>query len=165
VIVPRWEWRAFADDFGEADRRFDGLDPERVEESDETYVVVPTGDASVKVRDSLIDVKRLVVVDDDGLEQWTPVLKAPVQLAAAEVRVLLDALHVTGVRVHKRRAHYTVGGCMAERSDISSDDWAVRTIAVESEDPARVAATVRDLGFDPHGNTSLPRELALLTGG
>jgi hypothetical protein len=56
VIVPRWEWRAFAEDFGDVDRRFDALAPER---TDEIYVVTPAGDASVKVRDGLVDVSHL----------------------------------------------------------------------------------------------------------
>jgi exopolyphosphatase/guanosine-5'-triphosphate,3'-diphosphate pyrophosphatase len=190
VIVPRWEWRAFAEDFGDVDRRFDALAPERTDVSDEIYVVTPAGDASVKVRDGLVDVKLRMAVDADGLEQWKPVVKAPYPIAVADVRLLLDALHVTGgtlgreaytqdqlvaevlrphpelhgVRVHKRRVHYTLGGCMAERSEISTEHGEVRTIAVESEDPARLAATVRELGFDPRRNVSLPRELALLAG-
>ena len=46
--------------------------------------------------------------------------------------------------MHKRRAHYTVGGCMVELSELHGPTGATRTIAVESEDPARVVATVRD---------------------
>ena len=42
-------------------------------------------EASVKVRDGLMDVKRLEHVDDDGLEQWRPVMKAAFPLAQADV--------------------------------------------------------------------------------
>ena len=38
-IVPRWEWRTFGDDFGAADERFAALEPERVQESDELYLL------------------------------------------------------------------------------------------------------------------------------
>jgi exopolyphosphatase / guanosine-5'-triphosphate,3'-diphosphate pyrophosphatase len=190
AIVPRWEWRVFADDFGEADRRFDAAVPHAVHDSDETYVIAPVGDASVKVRDGLVDVKVRVATDGDGLEQWKPILKAPYPLSAPEVATVLAALCVpvpapardeytraqivdevlgphgelVAVRVHKRRAHYTFGGCLAERSEIRTVLGDRRTIAVESEDPGRVAATVRELGCDPRRNVSLPRELKLLAG-
>ena len=39
TIVPRWEWRTFGDSFGPAEERFAALTPERVQESDETYVL------------------------------------------------------------------------------------------------------------------------------
>ena len=118
-------------------------------------------DASVKVRDGLMDVKHLERVDDDGLEQWRPVLKAAFPLAAADVArpswtpsasrrrrsdaptaytldelVRLDGRTLLAVEVHKRREHYTVGGCMAELSEVRTAQGATRTIAVESEDPA-----------------------------
>jgi exopolyphosphatase/guanosine-5'-triphosphate,3'-diphosphate pyrophosphatase len=139
-IVPRWEWRTFAGSFDpDVDGRFDGLRPEHVDESDETYLVSPHSDASVKVRAGLVDVKAVVDVSDDGLERWKPILKAPYPLAGVAVGVLLQALGITvlpleheeytrdqlvdevirphpellPVRVHKRRAHYRLGGCMA----------------------------------------------------
>jgi len=85
-IVPRWEWRTFGDDFGEADTFFAGKSPERDQESDETYLLSTEGDASVKVRGGLMDVKELQGVDDYGLEQWKPVLKAEFPLGVEEVR-------------------------------------------------------------------------------
>ncbi len=51
TIVPRWEWRRFGDDFGEADTQFAAKPPERVQESDESYLLSTLSDASVKVRD------------------------------------------------------------------------------------------------------------------
>ena len=39
-----------------------------------------------------MDVKRLLAVDDEGLEQWTPVLKAPFPLRAEDIRFILDTL-------------------------------------------------------------------------
>ena len=46
--------------------------PERVEESDEIYVLSAESGDSVKVRDGHLDVKRLERVDGDGLERWPP---------------------------------------------------------------------------------------------
>jgi len=94
-IVPRWEWRTFGDSVGAADARFAALAPsERVQESDEVYLLSLKSDASVKVRDDLMDVKQLENVNDDGLEQWRPVMKSTFPLAAADVALLLLVLGV-----------------------------------------------------------------------
>src|SRR5215470_2513360 len=92
TIVARWEWRSFGASFGQAEARLASLQPERVQESDDLYLLSPASDASVKVRGGLMDVKQLERVDDDGLEQWMPVLKAPFPLAAADVGFVLDVL-------------------------------------------------------------------------
>jgi exopolyphosphatase/guanosine-5'-triphosphate,3'-diphosphate pyrophosphatase len=68
------------------------------------------------------------------------------------------------VAVHKRRAHYTIGGCMAELSEVRTGEGVRQTISIESEDPDRVAAAVRELGFDPRRNVNLQRELKTLAG-
>ena len=146
-IVPRWEWRTFGDDFGAAEEALGALEVERVEESDELYLLVREGDATVKVRHGLLDVKRLLAVDDDGLEQWVPVAKHPFPLSRDEVGAALARLRVAAppldreaytveelldavvrpvdallaVEAHKRRVRYTVGGCLAEICEIRTD--------------------------------------------
>jgi len=188
TVVPRWEWRTFGERFPRAEERLAALSPESVRESDELYLLSKAADDSVKVRDELLDVKKLEQVNDDGLEQWRPVLKAPFPLSAATVDSVLAALHASpqprgrsaytldelveevvrpsrqlaAVPVHKRRAHYTVSGCMAELTDVRTNNGSTRTIAVESEDPARVLAAVRELGLDTRPNVSFPRGLKAL---
>ena len=186
-MAARWEWRAFGDGFGEAEGRFG--EPERVQESDEVYLVSRLTDANVKVRDDLLDVKQLEHVDDDGLEQWTPVLKAEFPVTGDQVAAVLDRLGVavelsrdaysldeligevvaagpelSAVHVHKRRQRYTIGGCMSELTDLETDVGNTRTVAVESEDAAAVIAAVRDLGLADLPNTSFPRGLKALAG-
>jgi exopolyphosphatase/guanosine-5'-triphosphate,3'-diphosphate pyrophosphatase len=167
TIVPRWEWRTFAEAFGSAvDRRFDAVEPESVRETDEVYVLSRLSDSSVKLREQTIDVKVLREVSLDGLERWEPVLKAPTARPAEDFGALADALgvDVRSIRVHKRRAHYRLDGCMAERSQITTDHGSRETIGIESEDPDLVRATVAALGFTLAGNVNLPRELKLLAG-
>ena len=187
-IVPRWEWRAFGRSFAAAEERFGAQPPERVQESDELYVLSKTVDENVKVRDGLLDVKQLENVNADGLEQWVPVLKEPFPLAASTAAAVLERLAVPvhspehdqytldefvrelvapspallAVQVHKRRQRYTVGGCMAELTDLRTDVGETRTVAVESDDPDRVIATVRELGLASFPNTSFPRGLKAL---
>ncbi len=136
-----------------------------------------------------MDVKELQRVDEDGLEQWKPVLKAEFPLSAAQVESVLGALGVHGelareeyaldqllgdvvdpspdllsVEVRKRRRHVTLGGAMAELTDLGAGRGDTRTIAVESVDPALVTAAVRELGLDGRQNVSVPRGLKTLVG-
>ena len=166
AIVPRWEWRTFGAAFAEADRRFGALEPESVRETDEVYVLSRLSDSSVKLRERTIDVKVLREVSVDGLERWEPVLKAPTARPAEDIGALADALGVDvhAIAVHKRRAHYHLDGCMAERSRIVTEHGTRETIGIESEDPDLVRATVGALGFHLAGNVNLPRELKLLAG-
>jgi exopolyphosphatase / guanosine-5'-triphosphate,3'-diphosphate pyrophosphatase len=190
AIVPRWEWRAFADSFGAVEETFDALSPERVEDSHEVYLLSLARDASVKVRGGKVDVKQLERVGDDGLEQWRPVLKAELPLSTNDAGSVLAALGAAApslarkeytleqlvdelvhpnadlltVPVQKHRAHYTIGGCMAERTEIETGGRTTRTIAVESEEAAAVAKVVGELGLAAYRNVSVPRGLKALLG-
>lgn len=189
-IIPRWEWRTFGENFGEADARYAALKPDNVHESDELYFLSTANDQNVKVRDDLMDIKTLEEVNADGLEQWKPVMKASFPLPAAEAKKVLDALGVTAppparaeytleqfvaelaepsgrlraVKVHKRRSRYRINGCMSEMTDVVADGRKTRTVALELEDAARVIATVRELGLDRYPNISYPRGLKQLVG-
>jgi exopolyphosphatase/guanosine-5'-triphosphate,3'-diphosphate pyrophosphatase len=167
-IVPRWEWRTFGDDLGAAEERLAALEPERVQDSDESYLLSRHSDASVKVRDGLMDVKRLEATNEDGLEQWRPVLKTEFTLSTQDLNVVLDALGLgadaRAVDVGKHREHFTIDGCMTELSTITTDAGSVRTIAIELEDPAVVIATVRALGLEGRANTCLARGLKAMLG-
>jgi exopolyphosphatase / guanosine-5'-triphosphate,3'-diphosphate pyrophosphatase len=189
-MIPRWEWRTFGSSFGPAEDRFAGLPVERVQEGSELYLLSRESDASVKLRAGALDVKQLQSVNDDGLEQWKPVLNAGFPLPASELGFVLEALgsgshplerpaytldqlldevvrpspQLMAVDVKKRRNHYTVGGCMAELTELETDHGATRTIAVESPDPAAVIAAVRDLGLGTRPNVSMARGLKALAG-
>jgi exopolyphosphatase/guanosine-5'-triphosphate,3'-diphosphate pyrophosphatase len=189
-IVPRWEWRWFGRRFGPAESRLAALAPGAVQESCETYLLSGAGD-NVKVRDALMDIKVLRETRRDGLEQWTPVMKAGFPLPAAEVAKVFAALRldppplhrasydleqfiaelavpsgrIRAIDVQKRRTRYSVAGCMAEMSEVIANGKPTRTIAVESADPAAVIAVVRSLGLSGYANTSYPRGLASLLDG
>lgn len=188
VIIPRWEWRSFGERFGEAESAVAGRPPDQVIETDEVYLLSDTGGDVVKVRHELMDIKRLHQVDDDGLEQWSPVMKAPLPLSAGEFTAVATALGVTSappartsysladlreeliepnphlleVAVHKRRQRYTVDGCMAELTDVRVGPNSTRTIAIESEEPALVIAAVRELGLASRPNVNVPLGLRSL---
>ncbi|MGZ6707315.1 MAG: Ppx/GppA phosphatase family protein [Solirubrobacteraceae bacterium] len=189
-IVPRWEWRTFGPRLGTAEARLEAMESTQVRDSDETYVLAHGREASIKARDGVMDVKRLERVDADGLEQWLPVVKAafplraegileaiaalgadvpPLQRDEYTLEQLLDEVvgpspQLMAIAVHKHRTHYTVDGCMAELTEVRTDHGTAKTIAVESEDPTRVVATVHALGLELQPNISLPRELKTLAG-
>jgi exopolyphosphatase/guanosine-5'-triphosphate,3'-diphosphate pyrophosphatase len=186
----RWEWRTFGERFVGAERRFAELAPERVQESVDLYLVARGADNTVKVRGGLMDVKHLERVDESGLEQWVPVLKAAFPLSAEDFGLVHGALgkaespvaqpdyslddalaelvgtsgDVVAVEVRKRRVRYSLGGCMAELTEAHSDRGSACTIAVESEELAQVVAAVRELGLGSLPNVSYPRWLAMLVG-
>src|SRR4029453_4259590 len=56
-VVPRWEWRTFGDDLGDAERWFAAHESERAQESDEAYLLSSQSDASIKVRGGQLDMK------------------------------------------------------------------------------------------------------------
>jgi exopolyphosphatase / guanosine-5'-triphosphate,3'-diphosphate pyrophosphatase len=188
--IPRWEWRTFGESFGPAEERLAAMTPDKVQESDETYLLSTQSDASVKIRDGLMDVKHLEAVNDDGLEQWLPVMKGEFPLSAADAASVLAELgmptmqldretyaldqlvgevlsqrpELRAVDVSKRRTHFTVGGAMTELSDLTVDGRPTRTIAIELTDPAVVIAAVRELGLADRPNTCMARGLKALAG-
>ena len=185
TVIPRWEWRVFGD-LEPGAGRLASRPAERTEESEELYLLARGSDASVKIRDGRIDVKHLLAVDEHGLERWMPVMRDSFPLPAAGVRTVLETLaatarvgvHAAGtpaelagasadvlsVPVRKRRVHYTIGGCMAELTELRTRGAATRTLAVESEDPARVRAVVRDLGMNERPVVCVARGLKALLG-
>jgi exopolyphosphatase/guanosine-5'-triphosphate,3'-diphosphate pyrophosphatase len=188
AIIPRWEWRTFGSSFGAADDALAELassgDPK---ESDELYLLA-TDDGNVKVRDGLMDIKVLREVDPAGLERWEPVMKHGFPLAAEDVSFVLQVLRVRQPRltrsaydldqlldelvrsigavreaeIHKRRTRFTLGGCMAELTDVIADGRSTRTVAVESEDAGAVLEAVRSVGLDNYLNVSYRRGLTAL---
>ena len=170
AIVPRWEWRAFGDSFGHAEEMLADSRAEKIEESDELYLVSSASDASVKLRGGLVDVKVRLAVAPDGLEQWKPVLKEQPPLGDSDLAVLGDAVRFRPpcelrlLEVGKRRARHTVGGCMAELTTFHVGGHTIKTIAVEHEDPYLVRAAVRELGLAGRPIACVARGLKAMVG-
>ena len=99
VIVPRWEWRSFGDRFGTAESALAALVPAIVE-TDEMYLLSDSASDVVKVRHELMDIKHLQVVDGDGLERWTPVMKAAFPLPPDAVDGVAAAIDARGCSLH-----------------------------------------------------------------
>ena len=59
----------------------------------------------MKIRDGLLDVKRLVQVSDEGLQQWIPIAKEPFPVEAEKLQTALAEL---GVEIPLAREAYTL---------------------------------------------------------
>jgi exopolyphosphatase/guanosine-5'-triphosphate,3'-diphosphate pyrophosphatase len=185
TIVPRWEWRTFGEPFGTAPDVLASVTADRVHESDEVYLLSAHGDASVKVRDELMDVKQLEQVNEDALELWIPTMKATFPLSPADVAAVFIAFNVPvptlerdtytldeleadlirpnpdlrALHVHKRRNRYVIDDCMVELSELSAGGAGIHTLAIESPDPDLVLAMVHRFELDQRRNVSVTRAL------
>lgn len=176
-IIPRWEWRTFAKSIETR------IDPatyplNRHVESSEIYLTSASAAGNPKIRDDKIDIKTLQRVNDDGLEQWQPVLKASFPLSVEQLAQVYRALNLaappdTGpckldallqmidanantwaVAVDKVRNQYDIDGCIVEVSEASFDGEAFQTVAAEDPDAALVSKTVARLGLLEHENVN-----------
>lgn len=173
TIIPRWEWRTFGETFGEAEAKIRSHGEAKARSSAETYIVSFDTPNNTKIRDGLLDVKKLEHVNTDKLEQWNPVLKSGFPLSGDILSLIYAAWNVkapssprkvltleqflaevvvphprlTVVAVAKERFGFTVDGCIVELANLTFDGKPIRTAAVENEDAALVIATVRKLGL------------------
>ena len=122
-IIPRWEWRTFAENLGAEGQRVLTRGEARVKESRETYVLSRRSDENTKIRDGLMDIKSLQAVNEDGLEQWCPIMKEKFPLSADKVQRLLDVLKVSAPA--ELRDSYTFGEFLSELVEIHPDLVAV----------------------------------------
>jgi hypothetical protein len=190
-IVPRYEFRAFATNFGlpvEKMRRRSAAP--QIEESQEVYFVARGDEVrGVKIRSGRLETKKLLRTRD-GLEQWRPGVSFHLPAEAAQLREelpsmmgppvrdvpgheyslagLVDALFAlpgVGVAdVFKRRFRFDVDGCRVEHDEVIVNGAAIESVSVESEDPAVVRALVSTLRLEPYENVSYPRAVRRILG-
>lgn len=190
VVVPRWEWRTFGD-LENVNEFLAALLAQPAAESEETYLLSRYSNASVKVRDGLLDTKALRQVTGTGLELWVPTMKAGFPLDGAALAATFDALglppsrtpeggvsadvlleellaprdELRAVRVGKSRHRSRLDDCIVEITDLVVDGAAtIRTVAAESSDPELVTATVSRLGLAGRANTCVSAGLKSLLG-
>jgi hypothetical protein len=191
-MIPRYEFRAFAQGFGStADRLRSRVPCDEIRESRETYFVTTcSADHNVKVRTGSLDIKQLVG-RRQGLEQWKPIFQEPFPVSIDAARsALCPALGIAeskferpaysfeqlvseivrpcpelvAVHVFKRRFRFTLGRCPAEIDELLINGAAIQSLAIESEAGEAVLAAVRDLGVAAYGNVNYPLALRRIVG-
>ncbi|MCL2215749.1 MAG: hypothetical protein FWB91_01885 [Defluviitaleaceae bacterium] len=174
MIIPRWEWRTFGQEFGEAEEKINRHEKGGFKKSEEKYILSKASNENVKIRDDLIDIKTLKQVNGDKLEQWYPAMKEGCPISKEKLEVLFrDFFKVTIpefkrdiytytefleelvipceqlciVDVYKERQAYEINNATVEIAETKFNGVPMRTICVEHTDPANVIATVRELSL------------------
>jgi len=170
-IIPRWEWRHFANDIKLAINLND-YEKTRHVESSEFYVLSKVCDENPKVRANKMDIKSLQQVNEDWLEQWKPIKRVDFPLPKDEMIELYRIFRLTPPKlmdkdysidefldmarnddrlmvfsVEKVRDLYDVDGCIVEYATVKVNGKEVRTAAAELEDPEKVKETVQKMGL------------------
>ena len=177
-IIPRWEWRAFAEGFGAVEERIMGLGEPFSRESSETYIMSRRSGDNTKVRDELMDIKTLRQVNEQQLEQWFPLMKSGFPLPKGELDKVcaswkidapdIDAMayddfigklvgeeaDLQAVAVYKLRHGFKLRGAILELAEVSFDGKPFKTICVEHEDPELVWSVVEELGLADRENVN-----------
>ncbi|MBT7311708.1 hypothetical protein HN843_08085 [bacterium] len=179
-IIPRWEWRSFGKDLGQAEKNLEKYECTRVLDSAEDYIVTTKGGNNVKVRDDKLDIKELRNTNDDTLEQWMPVLKVGFPCKAEEVARIFASFNMDApqfdkdeftydefineviggnkdlavVKVVKKRFGYMIGEVIVELAEVTFDGVAWKTMAVEHIDPELVMSVVKELELNTFDNVN-----------
>jgi exopolyphosphatase / guanosine-5'-triphosphate,3'-diphosphate pyrophosphatase len=177
-IIPRWEWRTFGSEFGDAEKNVRVFPEGKTRESDEIYILSEVSMDNTKIRDGLMDIKTLQQINSDKLEQWMPIMKGKFPINKEEITRVFNSFKVPltelnkdeytldefikelinpqiklkAVNVHKKRTGFTINSCIVEIAEVTVNNIPTRTIAVELEDPQVVITTVKNLGLDKFEN-------------
>ncbi|MEN8133435.1 MAG: hypothetical protein ABFS45_25360 [Pseudomonadota bacterium] len=192
AIIPRYEFRAFAQNYGLVENKIRSLSPcERYRESREIYILsADNKENNTKIRDDRMDIKVLEK-RKQGLELWSPRMKGDfpmdVETMSDEVfpalgvashqlnrssysleqflnEVIQNHRDLSAAQVSKYRFGFTVNGCITEIAQLLVNGAAIRTVAVESEDPEAVLQTKEILGLCEYENTSYPLAIKRIIG-
>ncbi|WP_456406884.1 hypothetical protein [Caldithrix abyssi] len=179
-IIPRWEWRTFGQDLRQGIKAIQAYPEGKVRKSGEIYILSEKSNDNTKIRDELMDIKTLLRVNQDGLEQWTVLLKAGFPIHINDLAIVYKAfnlplpylkkdeysydeylnnlispnkaLHI--VNVVKERHGFTINDCIVEIAYVTFNNQPIQTIAVEHADPELVIKTVKELGLDHYENVN-----------
>ena len=179
-IKPRFEFRTFARELGNVERRFRELATvEGIRESSETYLMSEgNNENNTKIRDALMDIK-VFVREERGLEQWNPRMKGAFPMEAAVLRdevfpafgvdlpelerevytleqylaeVIAPHPGLQAVSVFKRRFAFTINDCIAELGDVYVNGARIRTANLESVDVEAILEGMQMVGLEGYQN-------------
>lgn len=182
AIIPRYEFRAFAQNFGLAEEKMRKLSKlDKFRESSEIYILsLSNNENNVKIRFDTLDIK-VWVKEEKGLQQWKPRMQAefPVKMEVLRddvfpalgtavpqfnrseytlAQFLEDILtphpQLVLARVFKRRFGYTINGCIGEIAELLINGAAIKTMALESADIEAVLKVKQMLGLHEYENVN-----------
>ena len=182
AIIPRYEFRAFAQNFGLAEEKMRKLSKlDKFRESLEIYILSPSNNENnVKIRYHTLDIK-VWVNEEKGLQQWTPRMQAEFPMKMEVLRddvfpalgtavpefsrseyaleqfledIMIPHPELVFAQVLKRRFGYTINGCISEIAELMINGAAIKTIAVESVDVEAALKAKEMLGLQEYENVN-----------
>lgn len=190
MIIPRWEWRTFNDDFGPAEAAIKSHERTGHKISQEKYIISKVSDENIKIRDDLIDIKSLQEINGDKLEQWNPAMKEGFPTGKDKIEILFnqffkvappaltqdsytyqeflalvaDCPQLVIVDVEKERHIYTIEEATVEIAETKFNGVPMRTACVEHIDPALVISLVKKLGLVDFKNINYINAMKMAVG-
>lgn len=178
ISKPRFEFRTFGQDFDDEAYLMSRLSvpvPEKVwdRQSDEIYIVSRANDVNnTKLRDGKMDIKTFVT-EEEGLEQWNPLMKGEFPISAAVLRdevfpafqvsvpdlsqdtytteeflaMITEHSDLQAVKVHKHRFGYMVNDTICEVAEVLINGARLVTINSESTEIADILKTMELTGL------------------
>src|SRR5208283_3547941 len=157
--APRWEWRTFGARLSDIEAKVGLTAQIAPRQSDEIYLLNSSTPHSAKIRGGVLEVKRLLQVDSNGLEQWRPAFKARFPLSTPMVKSAFAALDLRplttrqgvchleeflaeavshdrplrALQVKKARRQFVFGDCAAEFVCLHIGPVAQESFCVEDE--------------------------------
>ncbi len=191
-VLPRYEFRAFAQNFGMVETKLRRLAKcEQIRESSEIYIIsAANSENNTKIRDRKMDIK-VFIEKREGLEQWNPRMKGefPMQtdllrrevfpafgVAAPDFKrveytlqeyldeIIVPHPQLTAVNVFKLRFAFTVNGCIAESAQLLINGAAIQTVAVENTDITAILKAKEMLGLQEYENVNYLRAIKRIIG-
>jgi hypothetical protein len=155
TIIPRYEFRAFAQNFGLVEDKIRSFSRcEKYRESREIYVLsAVNNENNTKIRDDKMDIK-VFVKQELGLEQWAPRMKSEFPMAVNTIRD--EVFPALGVPVPRfERSRYTLDQFQYElirpHKDLSAAQVFKRRFGLlgEYENVNYLLAIKRIIGMEP----------------
>jgi len=179
-IAPRFEFRAFAQNFGIVEEKIKILsEVQRFRESSEIYILsAGNNENNTKIRYNTMDIK-VFVKEEKGLQLWAPRMKGEFPIKAETIRntvfpafgvdvpvlnrtdytqkqyleeIIAPHPELAVAHIFKRRFGYIIDNCIAEIAELLINSAAIKTVAVESTDMAAVLKTKETLGLQEYEN-------------
>lgn len=183
-IIPRFEYRTFAYDFGlQKEKLYQLAVLEEMGEHTDIYLITAENHShSVKVRDGRLSIKYLIQTKN-GLEQWRPVFATDFPITASELNwEIFTSLNTVApsleyatydqeifweklIKPHpsiqtafvvKNRFRFRYRSCRAEISCLWINGFSLQTLAIEDESDEAVHQFRNKLGLQSCENVNYP---------
>lgn len=181
-IIPRYEFRVFAQNFGLVEEKIRKLSElEKFRESSEIYILsAGNNENNTKIRFNKMDIK-VYVKEEKGLQQWKPRMKGEFPMKVGVIRdevfsafgvavpefnrseytleqyledIIKPHPELAVARVFKRRFGYRINGCITEIAELLINGAAIKTVAIESVDIEAVLKAKEMLGLQEYENVN-----------